>query len=118
MAKQRRLTPQKPVVRYAGGIGRPRLLALPVRRPFTIDEIEALHPGQFGCYGLLQLERWIYVGKGDIRRGLLGHLYGNNPCVTRHQPTHWIGMVTKDIDGEADRLVRAHKPVCNQGDVL
>jgi hypothetical protein len=41
---------------------------------FTQQGIESLNPDQYGCYGIFNSIRWIYVGKGDIRSRLLAHL--------------------------------------------
>jgi hypothetical protein len=83
-------------------------------RPFTKANIEAISPGQGGCYGLYRGNQWIYVGKGDIRDRLLRHLNGDNPCITRQAPTHWVDMVTRDMDNEEKRLILSLTPSCNQ----
>jgi len=83
-------------------------------RPFTKADIESLNSGQMGCYGIYRAGVWIYVGKGDIRERLLSHLNGNNPCLTRQMPTHWIGVVTQDYDNEEKRLIVELNPVCNK----
>lgn len=81
--------------------------------PFTRAGIEWLAPGQYGCYGLFREGVWVYIGKGDIRARLLDHLNGDNACITRQGPTHWVGVVTVDLDEEEKRLIRAHRPTCN-----
>ena len=83
-------------------------------RALTKANVQLLTPGQVGCYGLFRKGQWIYVGKGDIRDRLLAHLNGDNPCITRQGPTHWVGMVTVDCDAEEKRLIREFQPTCNQ----
>lgn len=68
-----------------------------------------------GCYGLYGgSQGWVYVGKGDIRERLLRHVNGDNPCITRHQPTHWVDEVTSDHDRRERELILELKPTCNQ----
>ncbi len=82
-------------------------------RQFNRKNIEAITPGQKGCYGLFRSERWVYIGKGDIRQRLLDHLNGDNPCINRQSPTHWVDVVTSDYDEMEKRLIREYQPVCN-----
>lgn len=83
-------------------------------RQFTKANVEAITPGQKGCYGLFKDGVNVYVGKGDIRDRLLAHLNGDNPCITRQKPTHWIDVVTSDMDAEEKRLIREFNPICNK----
>jgi hypothetical protein len=84
-------------------------------RAFTRVNIEALTPGQMGCYGLfINQGEWVYVGKGDIRQRLLAHLNGDNPCVTKNRPTHWVDMVTNNMDQMEKALILELKPTCNK----
>ena len=83
-------------------------------RPFTRPDVESLNPNQMGCYGLFRTNQWVYVGKGDIRQRLLDHLNGDNPCITRNAPTHWVDVVTNDYDNEEKRLILELRPICNQ----
>lgn len=84
-------------------------------RAFTRANIEAITPGQKGCYGLYKANTWIYVGKADcIRKRLLEHLAGDNPCITRQQPTHWVDVVTNNNEAEEKRLITLYQPVCNK----
>jgi hypothetical protein len=82
-------------------------------RTFNRTTVEALQSGQTGCYGLLVISAWIYVGTGDIRTRLLGHLNGDNPCIMRTRPTHWVDLLTSDAETEAERLIAELKPTCN-----
>lgn len=83
-------------------------------RPYNRANIEALNPNQIGCYGLYRTGRWIYVGKGDIRQRLLDHLNGDNPCITREGPTHWVDVVTRDYDNVEKQLIVELSPSCNK----
>jgi hypothetical protein len=84
-------------------------------RPFTRNAIEAITPGQMGCYGLfVNGGPWVYIGKGDIRRRLLDHLNGDNPCITRNRPTHFCDAVTADLDEEEKRLILEYPSTCNK----
>jgi hypothetical protein len=83
-------------------------------RAFTRPNIEAINPGQQGCYGLFREGVWVYVGRGDIRERLLDHLSGTNSCIARQQPTHWVDTVTADSVAEEKRLIAELTPVCNQ----
>ena len=67
-------------------------MAFPQQTPreFKRDNITALSPDQIGVYGLFRVNQWVYVGRGDIRQRLLDHLNGDNPCITRNAPTHWL----------------------------
>jgi hypothetical protein len=82
-------------------------------RPFTRQEVEGLHPGLMGCYGLFGNGVWVYVGKGDLRARLLGHLNGEDQRISALAPTHWVGETTPDMDNEEQRLILELKPACN-----
>lgn len=83
-------------------------------RPFTREGIESLNPNQNGVYGLFRQGQWIYVGKGDIRQRLLAHLNGDNTCITREGPTHYVAEVTWNMDGRERELIIELSPKCNQ----
>lgn len=83
-------------------------------RPFTRQRVEAIAPGQMGCYGLYNSSGWIYVGKGDIRTRLLAHLNNDNACITGQQPTHFVDMVTSDMDRMEKLLIAECRPSCNK----
>lgn len=84
-------------------------------RAFTRANVEALNPNQNGCYGLFVSQGgWVYVGKGDIRKRLLDHLNGDNPCITRNRPTHWVDVVTNDLDRMEKALILELTPTCNK----
>lgn len=68
-----------------------------------------------GVYGLsINQDGWVYVGKGDIRQRLLDHLNGDNPCITRNGPTHWVDWVTGNMDAIEKALILELKPSCNK----
>jgi len=83
-------------------------------KAFTKANIEALNPGQIGCYGLFRQGTWIYVGRGDIRNNLLAHFNGDNPCITREKPTNWVDVVTNDDINLEKRLILELNPICNK----
>jgi hypothetical protein len=83
-------------------------------RIFIRANVEAIRSGQMGCYGLFRQGQWIYVGKGDIRQRLLDHLNGDNPCITRNGPTHWMDVVTDNYDNVEKALILELSPICNQ----
>lgn len=83
-------------------------------RPFTQAGIEWLKPNQNGVYGIFRADRWIYVGRGDLRTRLLSHLNGGNPAITAQRPTHYVTLVTaNDVDAEK-RLILELQPITNQ----
>lgn len=82
---------------------------------FNRANIEAIKPGLIGVYGLLKQGQWIYVGKGEIRTRLLAHFNGDNPLITRMQPTHFVGEILKiDPSSREKQLILELAPVCNQ----
>jgi len=84
-------------------------------RWFNRQNIEALLPSQNGVYGLFKQGQWIYIGKGDIRSRLLAHLNGDNPCVTKVLPTHWVDeIVSGDPSIREKQLILELNPICNQ----
>ena len=82
-------------------------------RPFTREDVERLHPEQPGCYGLFTKHQWVYIGKGDIRQRLLGHLNEDLECITHMQPTHWVGEVTPYYNERENQLITEFLPLCN-----
>ena len=85
-------------------------------RLFTQKNVEALNPDQSGVYGIFKQGQWIYIGKGDLRKRLLSHLNGDNPCILAAGPTHWVGEVLRDpaMSAREVRLTIDCKPICNQ----
>lgn len=80
---------------------------------FARDAIAALSGGVVGCYGLFRRDRWVFIGGGDIRAGLLAHLDGAPPWTADDAPTHWVAVETPDYETTARRLIRACRPSCN-----
>ena len=83
-------------------------------RAFTQSGIEALSPNQNGVYGIFRADKWIYVGRGDLRARLLSHFNGGNPLITAHKPTHYVTLVTTDDVAHEKRLITLLNPVANQ----
>ena len=83
-------------------------------RAFSRSEIESLTVNQNGCYGLFRQGAWIYVGKGDIRARLLAHLNGDNPAILRERPTHFVTVLTSDMDNREKQLILELNPICNK----
>lgn len=92
-------------------------MAFPQQTPraYTKANVEALNENQTGVYGLFKQGAWVYVGKGDIRQRLLDHLNGDNPCITRQAPTHWVDELTPgDPSARERQLIIELDPVCNK----
>lgn len=84
-------------------------------RLFTRENVMAINPNQIGVYGLFRQDAWVYVGKGDIRQRLLDHLNGDNTCISREKPTHWVDEVTSgDPSIREKQLIAEFQPICNQ----
>lgn len=83
-------------------------------RTFNRTNIESINSGQIGCYGLYRGNTWIYVGKGDIRQRLLDHFNGDNSCITRMRPSHWVDAVTTSEDELEKQLILELSPSCNK----
>ncbi len=91
-------------------------MPFPTQTPkaFTRADIEILKPNQMGLYGIFRAGVWIYVGSGDIRSRLLDHLNGDNPRITRENPTHFVTMLTSDYIVIEKRLILDLDPVANR----
>lgn len=83
-------------------------------RLYTRAGIEILNPDQMGVYGIYRDGLWIYVGRGDIRKQLLAHLNGDNPRITRENPTHYVTMLTNDHVRIEKALIVELNPVANR----
>lgn len=85
-------------------------------RAFNRQNIEALNTNQSGVYGIFKQGVWVYVGKGDIRQRLLDHLNGDNPCILRQIPTHWVAEVIPNqtpMNNRERELILELNPACN-----
>jgi hypothetical protein len=51
---------------------------------------------------------------GIIAQRLLDHVGGDNSCINGQAPTHFVGVLTDDMDEEEKRLIREYDPVCNK----
>lgn len=87
-----------------------------IPRAYTRQNVEALNSNQFGVYGIFRQGRWVYIGKGDIRKRLLDHLNRNNPLILAAQPTHWVDEVCVDpiMSNREKQLILELQPLCNQ----
>jgi excinuclease UvrABC nuclease subunit len=83
-------------------------------REFTRTNVEAIKPNQTGVYGLFKQNRWIYIGRGDLRERLLAHFDGDNPCIAREGPTHYVDVVTSNAVEQEKKLIVEHNPICNR----
>ena len=94
---------------------------MPFQNPpslFTRENVIALNPGQKGIYGLYRSEpagpAWSYIGKGDIRTRLIGHLKGDSPCILKEGPTHFVTEVIMGDPSEREKeLIQEINPICN-----
>lgn len=85
-----------------------------IYRPFTREDIESLRKNQNGIYALFNGKTVIYIGSGDLRECLLGHLNGDNKCITQNDPDRWLGKVfTEDPSARKQELIEEYSPVCN-----
>jgi hypothetical protein len=85
-------------------------------RQFVREAIEDLMSGQMGVYGIFRHDRWIYVGKGDIRSRLLAHLNGDNALILLQGPTHFVTELWSDphMSSREKELILECLPMCNQ----
>ena len=73
-------------------------------------------PTNSGVYVILSRAGWLYVGEsGSIRGSLSLQFSGGNPCLTAHEPTHFMYELVPDADRAARRreLILEFQPVCN-----
>lgn len=84
-------------------------------RHFNLESIEHLKPNQNGVYGILRGNKLIYIDKGDIRERLLDHLNGDNLCILKENPTHFVAEVFQgDPSSREQELIFQFQPICNQ----
>jgi hypothetical protein len=83
-------------------------------RPFTKSGIEWLAPNQNGVYGIFRSDAWVYVGRGDLRTRLLAAFNGENPRITRENPTQYVTLVTNDDVAKEKELILELNPIANQ----
>ena len=85
-------------------------------KPFDRPTIETLHESQIGVYGLLRSGQMVYIGRGNLRARLLSHLRGDNTCISRNRPSHWVAVAATQADSERleAQFIREYQPVCNR----
>ncbi len=84
--------------------------------PFTAACVGRLNPFISGVYGLFKKDRWIYIGKGNLRRKLMDHLNGDDPSITIQAPTFFIAEVTRDPDGRERELIEELRPLLGRAE--
>jgi hypothetical protein len=86
------------------------------RRPFLREEIERVADGVRGVYGLFNEEGCVFVGKGNLRDRLLGHLKGGYTeearCIRDRAPTYWLCEETENFVVRHMGLVVEYRPRC------
>lgn len=87
----------------------------PVWYAFDKGTVNGRAPNVSGVYALKGSEgRWLYIGEGSsIASSLLGHLAGNNKCITACRPA----MFSFECPGgvaRRDALIRELLPLCNR----
>jgi len=88
-----------------------------IARPFTRAEIDSLSDAVAydGVYGLFRDNQPIYIGRGEIKTRLDKHLAGDNACITRERPTHFLFDVMLDDPVEREKeLIKDYNPICNK----
>lgn len=86
------------------------------RRPFVREEIERLPQGSRGVYGLFNEEGCVFVGKGNLRERLLGHLKAGfaeeSRCIRQHGPSYFLCEETENFVVRHMGLVVEYGPKC------
>lgn len=85
-------------------------------RPYTRAEILSLNPNQNAVYGIFHGNTSVYIGQsGDLRKIMLAHIGGDNPCITRNTPDQWTALIISgDLTSLEALMIREYSPVCNQ----
>lgn len=85
-------------------------------KPFTFKRVKDILPiDGNGVYGIYRDNVCIYVGKGEIRARLLVHLDGDNPCILRENPTHWVDVILQGDPSDREKeLILELNPICNE----
>jgi hypothetical protein len=68
-------------------------------------------PGIYGLYNAL----WIYIGQTkNLRAQMLGHFYGDNPCIVHYQPSGFAFELVSPQDHcrGFEELIRQLEPLC------
>lgn len=84
-------------------------------REFCRASVEALPQGHVGVYGVFGGSMWIYIGTGDVRECLLGHLEGDNLAILSWRPTHFVYELWNEpyLSTRKKKLLEEYHPVCN-----
>lgn len=80
---------------------------------FNRQAIESFESSQTGVYAIYNAQKWIYIGRGDIRQRLLDHLGGDIPTINTNSPTHFRAEITGDSVNREKQLLREYAPACN-----
>ena len=78
------------------------------------SSIRSIPDGKVGVYAVHNATVTIYVGMGDLKSRLQGHLSGDDECLASHRPTGWIAEVTDTPDKRRRTLVAQFTLPCNQ----
>ena len=84
---------------------------------FTETKITQIAPTGSGVYGILNSEKWIYVGEtNNLQRRLLEHLNETGTCIKKAGPTlfTWESSEAANRVTRQDNLILELKPACNQ----
>ncbi len=83
-------------------------------RPYTMLDVTKVSAGQVGVYGLFSRGTCVYVGVGDIREKIVGHLTGDSTVIARASPDQWTAEITPNHTARLKALVAELKPACNR----
>jgi hypothetical protein len=87
------------------------------RHLLTRSSVNRNAPEQSGVYGLLNPDRWIYIGHAaNIRTALLNYLSGQMPSALQWQPRYFTfeTLPYKERIVRHRELVAQNQPVCNR----
>ena len=86
------------------------------RHPFNEEEIRRLPEGKRGVYGLFNEEACVFVGKGNLRERLLGHLKPGyteeSRSIRKLAPTYFLVEETEDFVVRHMGLTVEYTPKC------
>ncbi|MSO89696.1 MAG: hypothetical protein EXQ89_07000 [Rhodospirillaceae bacterium] len=83
-------------------------------RPYAMLDVTKVGAGQVGVYGLFSRGACVYVGVGDIREKVLGHLIGDSAAIGRAAPDQWTAEITPNHAARAKALIAELNPTCNR----
>jgi hypothetical protein len=87
--------------------------------PYPLNRTNVLHntPEASGVYGLLNDNRWIYIGQcPNVQKALLKYLGGKMPYVLQFQPRVFVFDLCSPRNRIARQkeLAQIYRPVCNK----